>query len=112
MIWTDTVSGYEGYASDVGPHVGRRAGRARSCRDLRARWEDITDAVIDQLRPGVTGDVLTRVATDANGGTKPWLDHFFLAHGLGLEGGEPQHIGSDRARSTTSSSCSSRAWRS
>ena len=52
--------------------------------------------MIEHLRPGVTGDVLTRIAIEANGGTKPWLDHFFLAHGLGLEGGEPQQVGADR----------------
>jgi Xaa-Pro dipeptidase len=95
VIWTDTVMGYEGYASDVGRTwvVGRPSA---TLRDLYRRWQEITDAVIEHLRPGVTGDVLTRIATEANGGTKPWLDHFFLAHGLGLEGGEPQQVGSDR----------------
>ncbi|HEY1739958.1 MAG TPA: Xaa-Pro peptidase family protein [Acidimicrobiia bacterium] len=95
VIWTDTVMGYEGYASDVGRTWV--AGRpSRTLRDLYVRWQEITDAVISQLRPGVTGDVLTRLAIEANGGTKPWLDHFFLAHGLGLEGGEPQQVGADR----------------
>jgi Xaa-Pro aminopeptidase len=94
VVWTDTVSGYEGYASDVGRTwvVGRPS---RKLVDLYARWQDITDAVIDAIRPGVTGRELTTLAIDANGGTKPWLDHYFLAHTLGLEGGEPQRIGSD-----------------
>jgi Xaa-Pro aminopeptidase len=87
--------GYEGYASDVGRTWV--AGRVPpTLRDLRTRWQEITDAVIEQLKPGITGDVLTRLAIEANGGTKPWLDHFFLAHGLGLEGGEPQQVGADR----------------
>jgi Xaa-Pro dipeptidase len=95
VIWTDTVMGYEGYASDVGrTWVAGRVSPALA--DLRARWQEITDAVISQLKPGVTGDVLTRLATELNGGKKPWLDHFFLAHGLGLEGGEPQQIGADK----------------
>ncbi len=95
VIWTDTVMGYEGYASDVGRTWV--AGRlSPTLRDLRTRWQEITDAVIEQLKPGVTGDVLTRIAIEANDGTKPWLDHFFLAHGLGLEGGEPQQVGADR----------------
>jgi Xaa-Pro aminopeptidase len=94
VIWTDTVSGYEGYASDVGRTwvVGPPS---RTLVDLYARWQDITDAVIDAIRPGVTGRRLTQLAIEANGGRKPWLDHYFLAHTLGLEGGEPQRIGSD-----------------
>jgi Xaa-Pro dipeptidase len=95
VIWTDTVSGYEGYASDVGRTwvVGRPSPALRGLYD---QWQEITDAVIAEIKPGVSGDVLTRVATALNGGKQPWLDHFFLAHGLGLEGGEPQQIGSDR----------------
>ncbi len=97
VIWTDTVMGYEGYASDVGRTwvVGRPS---RQLRGLYERWQEITDAVIAEIRPGVTGTVLTHTATELNGGKKPWLDHFFLAHGLGLEGGEPQQIGSDRGQ--------------
>jgi Xaa-Pro dipeptidase len=95
VIWTDTVMGYEGYASDVG-RTWVAGAVSPTLRDLRARWQEITDAVIGQLKPGVTGDVLTRIATELNGGKKPWLDHFFLAHGLGLEGGEPQQVGADR----------------
>jgi Xaa-Pro aminopeptidase len=94
VVWTDTVSGYEGYASDVGRTwvVGRPG---RRLRDLYLRWQEITDAVIDAIRPGVTGSELVRIATRANGGRRPWLDHYFLGHTLGLEGGEPQRFGSD-----------------
>jgi Xaa-Pro dipeptidase len=94
VVWTDTVSGYEGYASDVGRTwvVGPPT---RKLRDLFARWKDIIEPVTAAIRPGVTGTELTKIAIDANGGTKPWLDHYFLAHTLGLEGGEPQRIGSD-----------------
>ena len=97
VVWTDTVSGYEGYASDVGRTWV--VGDINPVREeLHQRWDAITGAVLDQLRPGVTADVLTRVAIEANGGTKPWLDHFFLGHTLGLEGGEMQHIGSDKGQ--------------
>ena len=97
VVWTDTVMGYEGYASDVGRTwvVGRPSPTLRS---LYEHWQEITDAVISEIRPGVTADVLTKTAVELNGGKKPWLDHFFLAHGLGLEGGEPQQIGSDRGQ--------------
>jgi Xaa-Pro aminopeptidase len=95
LVWTDTVTGYEQYASDVGRAwvVGARPTPRQ--RDLYRRWKDITDAVIDAIKPGATGADLTRVAVEANGGTKPWLDHYFLAHGLGIEGGEIPQIGSD-----------------
>jgi Xaa-Pro aminopeptidase len=94
LVWTDTVSGYEGYASDVGRTwvVGRPGARLR---ELYLRWQEITDAVIAAIRPGASGAELVRIATRANGGRRPWLDHYFLAHTLGLEGGEPQRIGSD-----------------
>jgi len=94
VVWTDTVSGYEGYASDVGRTwvVGRPSAKLR---DLYLRWQEITDAVIDAIRPGATGAELVRIATRANGGKRPWLDHYFLGHTLGLEGGEPQRFGSD-----------------
>ena len=94
VIWTDTVCGFEGYASDVGRtwFVG---GPSPIQRSLAERWQEITEAVAAAVRPGVTGDMLTKVAIEANGGTKPWLKHYFLGHGLGLEGGEPQRIGSD-----------------
>ena len=97
VIWTDTVSGYEGYASDVGRTWV--VGPVSAVRhELHERWEAITAAVLAELRPGVTADVLTRVATEVNGGARPWLDHFFLGHTLGLEGGEMQHIGSDKGQ--------------
>jgi Xaa-Pro aminopeptidase len=97
VIWTDTVSGYEGYASDVGrTWVVGEVSPVRE--ELHQRWEEITAAVLAEVKGGVTADVLTRVAIDANGGDKPWLDHFFLGHTLGLEGGEMQHIGSDKGQ--------------
>jgi Xaa-Pro aminopeptidase len=97
VVWTDTVSGYEGYASDVGrTWVVGEVSPVRE--ELHQRWEAITAAVLAELRGGVTADVLTRVAIEANGGEKPWLDHFFLGHTLGLEGGEMQHIGSDKGQ--------------
>jgi len=94
VVWTDCVTSYEGYASDVGRTwvVGEPTRRQR---ELFARWKEVTDAVLGRVRPGATGVELTSAAVEANGGTAPWLDHYFLAHTLGLEGGEPQRIGSD-----------------
>lgn len=94
VVWTDTVMGYQGYSSDVGrtwfvnpPSATQRA--------LFEQWRDITDTVIAAMKPGVTGADLTALAIEVNGGTKPWLEHYFLGHTLGLEGGEQQRFGSD-----------------
>jgi Xaa-Pro aminopeptidase len=94
VVWTDTVAGYEGYASDVGRSwfVGKPNRRQH---DLFKRWKEITDTVIGSIRPGTTGADLARIATEVNGGVRPWLDHYFLGHTLGLEGGESQRVGSD-----------------
>jgi Xaa-Pro dipeptidase len=95
VVWTDTVSGYEGYASDVG-RTWVVGDPTPGMHRLFRRWKEITDGVIDLIRPGTTGADLTRFATEANGGEKPWLAHYFLGHTLGIEGGEPQQIGSDK----------------
>ncbi|HVW81132.1 MAG TPA: Xaa-Pro peptidase family protein [Mycobacteriales bacterium] len=94
VIWTDTVMGYEGYSSDVGRtwFVDRPTATQRS---LYEQWSDITQAVLDAMKPGVSGAELCALATELNGGRKPWLDHYFLGHTLGLEGGEQQRFGSD-----------------
>ena len=97
-----------------GLRLRRRAGPGWSARERGAprparAWEAITDAVLAEIRPGVTADVLTRVATEVNGGTKPWLDHFFLGHGSAWRAGRCSTSARTRARPTTSSWCWSRA---
>lgn len=97
VIWTDTVSGYEGYASDVGRTwvVGRPS---PTLVGLANQWHEIAEAVVEQVRPGATAADLTAAARSAAGGDDPWLAHFFLGHTLGLEGGEMQHVGSDKGQ--------------
>ena len=36
-----------------------------------------------------------RAAAAANGGERPWLPHFYLAHGIGIESAEMPLIGTD-----------------
>ncbi len=95
LVWVDSGHGCGGYASDYGRTwiVGREPSAAeRSCFD---RWLTITRACYDAIRPGVTlGDVARR-AVAANGGTRPWLPYFYLAHGVGLESAEMPMIGTD-----------------
>ena len=36
-----------------------------------------------------------RVARAAAGGTTPWMQHFYLGHGLGIDAAEMPYVGSD-----------------
>ena len=46
-------------------------------------------------RAGATSGDLARAAIAANGGTKPWLPHFYLGHGIGTYPAETPMIGTD-----------------
>jgi Xaa-Pro dipeptidase len=98
VIWTDTVSGYEGYASDVGRTwvVGGRP--SPTLQGLAHQWDEILAATLEQVKAGATAADLTAAARSAADGETPWLAHFFLGHTLGLEGGEMQHVGSDKGQ--------------
>jgi Xaa-Pro aminopeptidase len=98
VVWTDTVSGYEGYASDVGRTwvVGGRPDP--TLVGLAHQWDEVLAATLEQVKPGATAADLTAAARGAADGGTPWLAHFFLGHTLGLEGGEMQHVGSDKGQ--------------
>jgi Xaa-Pro aminopeptidase len=73
--------------------VGRDPSDAEvSCFD---RWIEIMEVSYDAIRPGATLGDVGRAATAANGGDSPWLPHFYLAHGVGLESAEMPMIGTD-----------------
>jgi Xaa-Pro dipeptidase len=101
LIWVDTGIDHLGYASDFGRTwvVGRDPSPAEQV--LFERWCEVMVAVLDVLRPGATGGDLCRaaqaaVATDAaGGGGRPWLPHFYLAHGVGVESAEMPLVGTD-----------------
>jgi Xaa-Pro aminopeptidase len=46
-------------------------------------------------KAGATSGDLARAAIAANGGTKPWLPHFYLGHGIGTYPAEAPYIGTD-----------------
>ena len=94
VIWVDTGIGYEGYASDFGRTwiVGPPTARQRSQYE---RWKTVCDAVLAILKPGASGLDLVRAAIAANDGTKPWIEHFYLAHGIGTDSAEMPLIGTD-----------------
>ena len=95
LVWVDAGHGYEGYASDYGRTwiVGREPSPAeRSCFN---RWLTIIAACYDAIKPGETLGDVARQAVAANGGTRPWLPYFYVAHGVGLDSAEMPMIGTD-----------------
>ena len=94
LVWVDNGIAYEGYQSDYGHTwvIGRDPDeRQRSqCR----RWRDLVGAVLEATKPGATARDLTRVAEEICG-RRPWLPHFYLAHGIGTDSAEMPFIGTD-----------------
>jgi len=95
VLWIDLGISYAGFHSDFGRTwlVGREP-NARQ-RAQFERWIAIRDAVLDVTRSGATAADLTAAAIDAAGGVKPWMPHFYLAHGLGIDSAEMPYVGSD-----------------
>src|SRR5271157_3378763 len=95
VLWTDVSITYRGYCSDFGRTwiVGRDpTPRQQAQFD---RWQEIMTAVQDVTRAGVTAADLGRAATAANGGSRPWLPHFYLGHGIGVNAAAMPMIGTD-----------------
>jgi Xaa-Pro dipeptidase len=100
VMWVDSGIWYEGYASDFGRtwHVGADPDERQ--REHFARWVAVMQAVLDEIRPGATGGDLCRAARKADPlsaaeGSKPWLEQFYLAHGLGVDSAEMPFFGTD-----------------
>jgi Xaa-Pro dipeptidase len=95
VLWTDVSITYHGYCSDFGRTwiVGRDpTPRQQAQFD---KWREIMATVLEVLRAGTTAAELGRTATKANGGTRPWLPHFYLGHGIGVNAAETPMIGTD-----------------
>ena len=95
LVWVDTGIGVEGYASDYGRTwvVGRDPSSAE--QGLFRRWSAVMEASLATMGPGVTLAEVGRAAIGADRGSVPWLPHFYLAHGLGVESAEMPMIGTD-----------------
>jgi Xaa-Pro dipeptidase len=95
VLWTDTGVSYAGFHSDFGRTwiVGREPDARQ--RDQFEQWVAIRDAVLAVTRAGATAADLTAAAVQAAGGTKPWMPHFYLGHGLGIDSAEMPFVGSD-----------------
>ncbi|MFB1297910.1 M24 family metallopeptidase [Mycobacterium sp. pW049] len=95
VLWTDISITYEGYCSDWGRTwvVGREPSERQQAQF--AQWRHVLDAVLAVTKAGATSGDLARAAIAANGGTKPWLPHFYLGHGIGTNAAEMPMIGTD-----------------
>jgi Xaa-Pro aminopeptidase len=95
VLWVDTGVSYAGFHSDFGRTwiVGREPDARQ--RAQFERWKAIRDAVLEVTRAGATASDLTAAAIGAAGGVKPWMPHFYLGHGLGIDSAEMPYVGSD-----------------
>lgn len=95
VLWTDVSITYRGYCSDFGRTwiVGRTPTPRQQAQF--EKWQQIMTAVEGVARAGATAGDLSRAATAANGGTRPWLPHFYLGHGIGVNAAEMPMIGTD-----------------
>jgi Xaa-Pro dipeptidase len=94
VIWVDTGITWEGYDSDFGRTwvVGREPSSRE--RDRFLRWREVCDRVLDVVKPGATGADMTAAARSSED-RMPWLAHFYLVHGIGVDLAEAPLIGTD-----------------
>jgi Xaa-Pro dipeptidase len=95
VLWVDLGISHAGFHSDFGRTwiVGREPNDRQ--RAQFERWIGIRDAVLNVTRAGATAADLTGAAIEAADGIKPWMPHFYLGHGLGIDSAEAPFVGSD-----------------
>ena len=96
LLFVDTGIVHEGYCSDFGRTwiVGADTPTPRQQAQF-ARWCDVVARVLSITKPGTTGRQLRRAACQGEHDRKPWLDHYYLIHGIGTQGSEMPYIGTD-----------------
>lgn len=100
VLWVDSGVLYEGYPSDFGrTWIVGRGPDDRQQRQFE-RWFAVMQATLDAVHPGATGGDLCRAAIAADpesksAGRNPWLPHFYLVHGLGVDSAEMPLLGTD-----------------
>jgi Xaa-Pro aminopeptidase len=95
VLWVDAGISYGGYHSDFGRTWvvgGEPTARQQAQYE---RWRAIDDVVTSELRAGVSAADLTAAAIELCGGERPWMAHFYLGHGLGLDSAEAPYVGTD-----------------
>ncbi|MDF2586089.1 MAG: peptidase [Mycobacterium sp.] len=95
VLWTDVSITYQGYCSDHGRTwiVGQDPTPRQ--QEQFDKWRQVVEAVLAVTRAGASCGDLGRAAIEANGGTPPWLPHFYLGHGIGSNAAEMPMIGTD-----------------
>jgi Xaa-Pro dipeptidase len=96
VLWVDVSISWGGYCSDFGrTWVVGQDPSPRQRAQFR-RWTEITEAVRAVTKAGATGADLTKTAIEAYGdGIRPWVKHFYLGHGLGVDAAEMPFVGTD-----------------
>ena len=95
VLWVDTGIMYGGFHSDFGRTWvvgGEPTARQQAQYE---KWREINDAVLAVTRAGVPASDLTAAAKAVCGGEQPWMSHFYLGHGLGLDSAETPYVGTD-----------------
>ncbi len=97
VVWVDSGIHVEGYASDFGRTwiVGTDPRPTPRQQAQFQRWREVMGAVLETCKPGASALDLGRAAIAANGGTRPWIEHFYLAHGVGTDSAEMPLVGTD-----------------
>lgn len=100
VLWVDTSMLFGGFHTDFGRTwiVGGEPSARQQAQ--YEQWRAINDAALRVLRAGATGAELTAAARAAGRESgcaedPPWMAHFYLAHGMGLDSAEMPFIGSD-----------------
>jgi Xaa-Pro aminopeptidase len=96
VLWTDVSINYAGYCSDFGRTwcVGQDPSPRQEAQFRH--WYEIVQAVLEVTKAGATAADLTAAAVEAHGdGTRPWVKHFYLGHGLGVDAAEMPFVGTD-----------------
>jgi Xaa-Pro dipeptidase len=82
--------------NDTGLHVGGYDPRPNARQEAQFdRWQAVVEAALEQCRPGTPTIELCHAAAKANDGVRPWLTHFYLAHGIGTDSAEMPLVGTD-----------------
>jgi Xaa-Pro dipeptidase len=101
VIWVDTGIHVGGYASDFGRTwiVGDDPRPSARQQEQFARWRAVMEAVLAACKPGVSaldlGQAAIAADAAASGGRRPWIEHFYLAHGVGTDSAEMPLVGTD-----------------
>ena len=96
VLWVDTGIRYAGFHSDFGRTwvVGQRPDRPPA-GPVRPVARDQRRGRCRSCGPASPPSDLTAAAIEVCGGDRPWMPHFYLGHGLGLDSAEAPYVGTD-----------------